>query len=282
MAGQIADLDALLNQSVAAYAAAASRLDQLRAQIGVDRRSLKLAEYQLKLAQETLSLHVVTAYKRGDATLLNALLQTGSFDDLLTRLDYVQHLAGSDSSAISAIAARRTQVLSDRAALQKQLDAATKTAAELAQRRDEVRSRLGQRQQLLRGLKSNIRALTEAELAKPAPVTSTPAPGGGTAPPPTDGWWPAIRAAATANGISANGLNLLMLLESGGSASATNGPYCGLFQYSSGTWKGAWNPWRGADIFDGAAQIKATALAIRQGHGPAWWPLSYPVAFPGN
>jgi hypothetical protein len=35
-------------------------------------------------------------------------------------------------------------------------------------------------------------------------------------------------------------------------------------------------------ITDGAAQIKATALAIRQGNGHAWWDPSYTWAFQGD
>ena len=85
--------------------------------------------------------------------------------------------------------------------------------------------------------------------------------------------------AAAANGIWAEGLYRLMLAESGGSATASNGVDEGLFQYARGTWKGSWNPWRAASILDGAAQIKATALAVRLGYGPTWWPATFPLAF---
>ena len=59
-----------------------------------------------------------------------------------------------------------------------------------------------------------------------------------------------------------------MMIESGGSATVVGpGGYYGLFQYAPSTWKGSWNPWRSSSIADGAAQIKATALALRQGYG---------------
>jgi hypothetical protein len=70
-----------------------------------------------------------------------------------------------------------------------------------------------------------------------------------------------------------------MEAESGGSATVSNGTDYGLFQYSPGTWKGSWNPWHAASIVDGSAQIKATALAIHLGYGPAWWPTTYSYAF---
>jgi hypothetical protein len=92
-------------------------------------------------------------------------------------------------------------------------------------------------------------------------------------------WMPIIRDAARQNHLSATGLYKLMKLESGGRSYASSGPYCGLFQYCSSTWRAAWNPWRGSSLFDGEAQIRATALAIRRGWGPGMWPNTYPRAF---
>ena len=137
---------------------------------------------------------------------------------------------------------------------------------------------LAQRHALVVELRKAAAAKAKAA-ARPAKPKPTPTPsssgtvsGGGP-------WWPAIQAAATANGIAARGLYRLMLVESGGVATARNGSYCGLFQFSSATWRGSWNPWRGASIFDGAAQIKASARAIVLGLGPGFWPNTYGYAF---
>jgi len=79
------------------------------------------------------------------------------------------------------------------------------------------------------------------------------------------------------------GMYRLMMIESGGDASVVGpGGYFGLFQYAPTTWKGSWNPYRGHSITDGAAQIKATALAIKLGYGHAWWDPSYSWAFGGG
>jgi hypothetical protein len=75
----------------------------------------------------------------------------------------------------------------------------------------------------------------------------------------------------------------LMVIESGGYASIVGpGGYYGLFQYHPTTWKGSWNPYRSAGITDGAAQIRATALALKMGYGHAWWDPSYSWAFSGR
>ena len=80
---------------------------------------------------------------------------------------------------------------------------------------------------------------------------------------------PIVREAAQRNHISATGLRRLMSLESGGRAHAENGSFHGLYQYCWSTWRAAWNPWRASSLYDGAAQIRATAVAIRRGMGRA-------------
>ena len=148
-----------------------------------------------------------------------------------------------------------------------------------------IRARLGERRSALAGVRSDIRRLVAvAQRASPDPAPTVEPPAGGEAVRDGSGpWWPLIRSAAAANGVSARGLYRLMLIKSGGLAGVVGpGGYYGLFQYAPSTWKGSWNPWRSASVTDGAAQIKATALAIRQGNGHAWWDPSYTWAFQGG
>ncbi|HJW76831.1 MAG TPA: hypothetical protein VJ787_14410 [Thermoleophilia bacterium] len=90
-------------------------------------------------------------------------------------------------------------------------------------------------------------------------------------------YWPLIRDVARDNGISPLGLQRMMILESGGRRTAIGGggAYHGLFQYCSSTWRAAWNPWRTRSIYNPAAQIQATAHALRAGYGPSMWPGTY-------
>lgn len=94
----------------------------------------------------------------------------------------------------------------------------------------------------------------------------------------TGNWWPLIKIAANKYGVSPTGLRRLMNLESGGRRYAGT-TYKGLFQYHPGTWRGTWNPWRRLSIYNGWAQIRATAHALHRGMGPGHWPNTYPRAF---
>lgn len=91
-------------------------------------------------------------------------------------------------------------------------------------------------------------------------------------------WWPLIKIAGEKYRVSPAGLRRLMMLESGGRRHLS-GTYCGLFQYHPRTWRGTWNPWRTSSIYDGWAQIRATAYALHKGMGPSQWPNTYPRAF---
>jgi hypothetical protein len=280
-ASQVTALDQRLDQMVGAYAGAVQHLQALQAQAGANRAALRLDQYQLRLSRQQLADHLVLAYKDGNAGVLNAVFQSGSFDDLLAKLDYVQHLTGSDAGLVQAVQLHQRRVLAEHAALQTALTAAQQTTAQLSTQRAQLDAQLGERRSVLRGLNAAVGRLVVQTKAV-TPVASSARSAG--TPPSTAGdgagpWWPQIKSAAGANGIWAEGLYRLMLAESGGSAAASNGVDMGLFQYSAATWKGAWNPWHAASIFDGGAQIKATALAIHLGSGPSWWPTTYAWAF---
>jgi soluble lytic murein transglycosylase-like protein len=92
-------------------------------------------------------------------------------------------------------------------------------------------------------------------------------------------WTPLIEIAARTYGIDPHGLQHMMMLESGGDPSVVGGIYNGLFQYTHSEWARHWNPWRHESIYDGWAQIRATALALSKGMGPSQWPNTYPMSF---
>lgn len=64
----------------------------------------------------------------------------------------------------------------------------------------------------------------------------------------------------------------VMMCESRGNPSIVNraGPYSGLFQYSTGTWNGAWNDYRHNNVLDAKAQVFATAQAWQKNMQRQW------------
>jgi hypothetical protein len=70
----------------------------------------------------------------------------------------------------------------------------------------------------------------------------------------------------------------VMMCESRGQAALVNsaGPYTGLFQYSTATWKSAWNQYRDQSVLDARAQIFATALAWQMHMQGQWGCYTHP------
>jgi hypothetical protein len=98
-------------------------------------------------------------------------------------------------------------------------------------------------------------------------------------PAPNGSWWRVIKAAALRHGLDPTALRRMMMLESGGRSDCVSGPFVGLFQYCRAAWDGTWNPYRKFSVFNGGAQIWATATAIHRGYGPQMWPNTYPMSF---
>lgn len=89
-------------------------------------------------------------------------------------------------------------------------------------------------------------------------------------------WMPIMKIAAERYDVKAAGMYRMMMRESGGNPNAgASGQFRGLFQYWTGTWKNTWNPYREESIFDGSAQIFATAYAIHKGMGPQMWTTTF-------
>jgi hypothetical protein len=278
LAAQVAQLDARLGSTVAQYAAAAQRMQTLQQAISADRKQLRVARYQLDVARQTLAERAAAAYKDRDVSLLDVVLGSGSFEDLMSNLDFARRLDVHDAQVVHSVQEQAASVQRDLTDLSAKQASLRSTLDQIGKQRAAIAASLAQRRTLLAGAKARL-----ASLAKPSPTPSPTAPANSSGTlAPQGSWWPAIQAAAKGRGVSARGLYRLMMVESGGVATITNGVNYGLFQYSTGTWHGGWNPWRGRPITDGDAQIKATALAIHLGYGPSWWPSTYPYAFSGD
>jgi len=282
LAVHIAALDARIDAAVQRSAKATRSLDAVRGQLRDNRRMQRLTRREIEVARAALALRALALYKHDDVTALDAVLVADDFGDLVTQLTMVQRVARGDRDVVRTIERSKRELAN--AALK--LAADERTAKLLVRRRarqlETIRTQLAERRALLSGVRSEIRRLASDQ------ARAKPAPGAAVEPPASQGdddgpWWPLIQSAAAGNAVSARGMYRLMMIESGGSATIVGpGGYYGLFQYAPATWKGSWNPWRSSSITDGAAQIKATALAIRKGYGHSWWDPSYTWAFEGS
>lgn len=285
LAAEISGLDAQIGRSVTRYSQATRALEAVRGQVKQNRRLQRLAYRELSVARATLAARAVAMYKHNDVGPMDAVFGAADLGDLVTQLTMIRTIARCDRDIVRSVETTRRE-LADRAdTLKADERTAEKLVGTCKTEVGTIRARLEERRAALDGVRSDIRRLVaDAQKSSPGPTPTVEPPeqgggdGGGSGP-----WWPLIQSAAASNGVSARGMYRLMMIESGGSATIVGpGGYYGLFQYAPTTWKGSWNPWRSSGVTDGAAQIKATALAIRLGYGHAWWDPSYSWAFRGD
>jgi len=292
IAQEIAALDQRLSGLVASYAAVSTELKAVNDRIDRNEKLVVEAEAELEEARELVGERAVALYKERPVTLIDVIAGSSSFTEMLTQLQFMVKVSQHDEQMLADLERMKGEVAQRRRSLLADREAARTAMQRKQDEQARVEAALAERKSTLAGLRTEIRRL-EASLRRPV-VTSSPsaaaaADGGasGDASPPADapsgGWWPLIQAAAAANGIDPNGMYRLMMSESGGQPGVVgSGLYYGLFQYCHSTWNASWNPYRAADIRDGAAQIKATALALKMGKGPYWWPNTYGPAFSGT
>jgi len=278
LSAQVASLDSRINDKFTVYVRTVDALNAVRAEIAQNKRQVKLADYALSVARRDLSTSVVASYKQQNVNLLDVFFSSANLSDLLDELNTAKRLSSQEADVIIHLKSLKKQIGNRQLSLQADAAASTRLVAQLGDQIKQIRLELASRRRLLAGARADIVKLAAKKRAKTTVTAGAYA--GGAVSPDHGPWRSLIQSAAGKYGISANGMYRLMMIESGGNANSNSrGQYMGLFQYSASAWQGSWNPWRQASIFDGGAQIRATALAIHLGHGPAWWPGTYSWAF---
>jgi len=165
---QVAELDHSLEAVVEKYNLAGSQLAAIKQQIVANGHQLRLAKYNLTIARRNLSSHVVAIYKNQTADMLDVVLSTSSFQDLITQVDYLNKLGEQDSAILSTVRRYKQQVQSRRAGLIADRKQATSLVAQMAAKKGRIEQTLSQRRSMLAGVEGEIRRLERAEAAAAA------------------------------------------------------------------------------------------------------------------
>ena len=105
-------LDALAGEAATRHNAALDAVDQARADAAASRRELVRTRAALILSRQQLSERLVALYRHPDPGLLEVVITSGSLSDLVTEGEALRSAAGSDARMVSAVRARRAQLIS--------------------------------------------------------------------------------------------------------------------------------------------------------------------------
>jgi cell wall-associated NlpC family hydrolase len=171
-----------VDMAVEKYNQASSQLDTVTTQIKENERLLKVAEYNLGVANEQLSARAEDMYRARDVGVVDVLFAANSFDDLVTQLNLMERLGNSDVDTVKSIASYQQDIKDRRVKLAADKQAAAKLVAAAASHKAEVEGLQGKLENMTAGLKSEINRLQaqQAAAAKAAADAAAAQNGGGT------------------------------------------------------------------------------------------------------
>ena len=149
--------------AVEKYNQATSKLETVRLQIKENARLLKVAEYNLAVANNQLKARAESIYKARDVSLMDVVFAANTFDDLVTQLDLLERLGNNDVDTVKAIAAYRADIKDRRV----RLDADKKSAAGLVQERADQKNAVlaleNELESMTAGIKADINRLQKQQ-----------------------------------------------------------------------------------------------------------------------
>ncbi|HZL63590.1 MAG TPA: NlpC/P60 family protein [Thermoleophilia bacterium] len=155
-------LDQVYNQSEIAiekYNQATSQLATVQEQIRQNQHLLDVAQHNLHLATEQLKARAQDIYKSRDVGILDVMLSSASFDDLVTQLNMMERLGNSDVDTVRSIAAYRRNIKNNRVKLEADKKAATRLVADRAAQKDQILALQARLEKLTKGLKAQIKQM---------------------------------------------------------------------------------------------------------------------------
>jgi len=153
------------DMAVEKYNQATSQLTTVQQQIKENQHLLKVAEYNLSIANEQLQSRAQDIYKTRDVGIVDVLFASNSFDDLVTQLNLMERLGNSDVDTVRSIAAYQQDIKDRRVKLDADKKAAAKLVTERAAQKSEVLAVQGRLEQMTAGIKNDIQRLQEQQAA---------------------------------------------------------------------------------------------------------------------
>jgi cell wall-associated NlpC family hydrolase len=165
--------------AVEKYNQANTQLAGVKQQIKQNSHLLKVAEYNLQIADEQLQSRALDIYKTRDVGIVDVLFSSNSFDDLVTQLNMMQRLGNSDVDTVKSIAAYQQDIRDRRVKLEADKKSAAKLVADSAAQKDQVVGLQHKLESMTAGIKGQIKQL-EAQQAAAAQAAAQAAAGSST------------------------------------------------------------------------------------------------------
>lgn len=143
---QLAEVRADLKKAGAAYDRAFWQLDETEARIDEIDARMEANEEKLAAARVVLAGRVSGMYRSDSVDYLTVLLSANSFDEMVTRLEFIRRISQADSDAIQVVEDLQASLASDRENLEKERVERESAVATLKKQRESLQKRFSSKQ----------------------------------------------------------------------------------------------------------------------------------------
>jgi cell wall-associated NlpC family hydrolase len=166
---QISTIETQLSSAVERWNLANVKLGHIGHDLQRSRFELGVARVNFKQAQIALARQAVDVYTSSDSdSTLEVLLGASSLDDLLTRLDNVNRVNDQRSSVVGDVKVFRSHVAREEAKLHRAQSEQKRIVVQRLAEKSAIQTKLSQRNELLRSVRSEIEHLRAVERERQA------------------------------------------------------------------------------------------------------------------
>jgi len=159
----IEELDQKLNQAENELSNVENQLSQLENQIAVTTRELDRASGDASSQKELLKKRVRVMYENGNVGYMSVILNSTSFSDFISRLDFLKKIINFDMNLLNKMKSYRDSVADKKAQLASELDAKEKLKNQIADKKEQVESAKQDREETLKEITSDLKELERQE-----------------------------------------------------------------------------------------------------------------------
>ena len=161
--GELDELQAQLELRSEEYLAIDEELQQTRADLESSREDLADADAALVIANDILEQRAAGIYRNGGVGILEVLLDTNSFEDFITRMEFLRRLNVSDATLVMTVKDAREAVNKAKQAVERREAELVSLRDRAESKRREVEKALSAQKSFVAGLNSEVAQLVKEE-----------------------------------------------------------------------------------------------------------------------
>ncbi|MDZ4065228.1 MAG: peptidoglycan DD-metalloendopeptidase family protein [Coriobacteriia bacterium] len=146
------------------------KLDETDVRISKVDKRIVTTKKRLSKSSKLLSARVAGMYRTDPTDILTVLLGARSFEEMVTRLDYVQRIGRSNAEAIREFKELRDELSRDKEELEKERKERSKEASRLKKQRDSLQSRFSKKKAEYEKLQAEYARVTASVSTPSGPV----------------------------------------------------------------------------------------------------------------